>query len=571
MLRFSEDPKVAEKQMLAVIFYLTTFGYIDGDYDPTEKAFIREYVKRLVSQRVETGAANLTPEARAALRESYTARFLAIVDDTDKQIEEMFSEAVARDEDLTQVVQTKLKVRCFEIFQDFDRDNQEQLMQSIDELVMADGEAHPAEIKFRGELAQLLEAELSVELVDEGPPDRPSLEVPVVLPSTAELHPFFDQFEHDYALDPDTLGRQITADRAAIDRTLVILEEWRRKGSGKLTRKRSAKELAGEDLFLDGHIWACPAKPGKRYELTVLGDLHGCYSCLKGAVMQSRFFEKVRRFREDPTSHPEPKLVLLGDYIDRGIFSLNGVLRTALLLFCTAPEHVVILRGNHEYFVEFEGNIYGGVKPSEAIDALKNRVPIEVFRDYMRLFDALPSAFIFDRTFFVHGGIPRDRTFKEHFTDLASLNDPDLRFEMMWSDPSTADVVPVALQNEGARFPFGRLQAQRFLRKIGCHALIRGHQKINEGLRANYDDRDMLLLTLFSAGGADNNDLPPYSNYRRVRPMALSLHHEHGKSRITPWEIDWAPYNDPQRNAFFRDGAAGIGALGGWCQTAPVA
>ena len=56
---------------------------------------------------------------------------------------------------------------------------------------------------------------------------------------------------------------------------------------------------------------------------------------------------------------------------------------------------------------------------------------------------ALTSAFIFDRTFFVHGGIPRDRTFKEHFTDLASLNHPDLRFEMMWSDPSTADVVTV--------------------------------------------------------------------------------------------------------------------------------
>jgi hypothetical protein len=32
---------------------------------------------------------------------------------------------------------------------------------------------------------------------------------------------------------------------------------------------------------------------------------------------------------------------------------------------------------------------------------------------------------------------------------------------------------------QSARFCFGRLQAQHFLRRIGCHALIRGHEKIN--------------------------------------------------------------------------------------------
>ncbi|MBN2573672.1 MAG: serine/threonine protein phosphatase [Deltaproteobacteria bacterium] len=562
MLRFSDDPQVAEKQMHAVIFYLVTFGYIDGDFDRKEKDFIRDHVRRLVNHRVETGAANLAPPARAALSETYTTRFLAVFDATDKQIEDMFTEAVTREEDIAQVVQTKLKVRCFEIFQDFDRNNQEQLMDAIDELVMADGEAHPAEIKFRSELAQLLEADLSVELVEEGLGDRPVVEAPAAMPSHAELHPFFDQFEHDYAADRDTMNLQIAADRAAIARTLVVLDDWRRRGQGKLAGKRKVGEIAVQDAFLDGHIWACPARPGRRYELTVLGDLHGCYSCLKGAVMQARFFEKVRRFREDPAQHPEPKLVLLGDYIDRGIFSLNGVLRTALLLFCTAPEHVVILRGNHEYFVEFEGDVYGGVKPSEAIDSLKQRVSTDVFRDYMRLFEALPSVFIFDRTFFVHGGIPRDRTFKKHFADLASLNHPDLRFEMMWSDPSSADVVPVTLQAESARFAFGRLQAQRFLQRIGCHALVRGHQKIDEGLRLTYDDPNMLLLTLFSAGGDENHDLPARSNYRRVTPMALTLRHEDGRSRITPWEIDWAPYNDPQRNAFFREPCAPVGSRG---------
>jgi len=552
MLRFSDDPDVAEKQMSAVIFYLTAFGHIDGDFDRAEKAFVRDYIKRLVNHRVDTDGAHLPETTRDDLRTRYTAHFLTMVDETDRHVEEMLTEPVACDEDLTQVVQTKLKVRCFEIFQEFDRDNQEQLMATIDALVMADGEAHPAEIKFRGELAQLLEADLSVELIEEGPPDRPALDAPISRPSNAGIHPFFDQFEHDYAPDPETMNRQIAADREVIARTLSVLAEQRSRGQGKLSGKRSIAELAGQAPFLDGHIRVCPARADRRYDITVLGDLHGCYSCLKAAVMQSELIAKIGRFHEDPTRHPEPMLVLLGDYIDRGIFSLNGVLRTALLLYCTAPEHVVVLRGNHEYFVELDGAIHGGVKPSEAIDSLKQRVSSEVFRDYMHLFEALPSAFIFDRTFFVHGGIPRDRSLKEHFKDLASLNHPELRFEMMWSDPSSVEVVPASLQAETARFPFGRLQAQHFLRRIGCHALVRGHQKINEGFRRNYDDRDLLLLTLFSSGGANNHDLPPRSNYRLVTPMALTLRHESGQSRITPWPIDWSPYNDPQRNAFFR-------------------
>jgi len=68
--------------------------------------------------------------------------------------------------------------------------------------------------------------------------------------------------------------------------------------------------------------------------------------------------------REELVGHVRPALlVLLGDYIDRGLFSLNGVLRTVLQLFVTAPDHVVVLRGNHEYYVEVNGTMYGGVKP----------------------------------------------------------------------------------------------------------------------------------------------------------------------------------------------------------------
>jgi hypothetical protein len=555
MLELAKDPTLADKQMRAVIFYLTTFGHIDGEFDLSEKMFVRNYIRRLVEHRVRNSAGTLGQAAQSELVNRYTTHFHEVFEGIDHQVQELFAEAVSHNEESDQFVHSRLKLRCFELFQQFDRAGQEQLMDSIDELLMADGEAHPAELKFRAELAALLNSDLQVELLDETIAAAATVHPSAVKESGAALHPFFDQFEHDYAVDPGLMTRQIAADQQAMARTRQLLEERRAKGKGKLTGKRTLEDLTGEGLLLDGHIWACPPQSGRRTEITVLGDLHGCYSCLKAAIMQSRFFEKVRLFREDPQRHPEPKLVLLGDYIDRGNFSLNGVLRTALLLFCTAPEHVVLLRGNHEYFIEYQGAVYGGVKPSEAIDSLKGRASLDVFRDYLRLFETLPTAFIFERTLFVHGGIPRDRTFRNRYQDLGSLNDPDLRFEMMWSDPSSVDVIPAALQEQSARFPFGRLQARRFLQKIGCHTLVRGHEKVNEGFRRNFNDEDLLLMTLFSAGGSDNQDLPETSSYRKVAPMALTMMFEDGKSQITPWPIEYATYNDPKRNAFFREAA----------------
>ncbi len=221
-------------------------------------------------------------------------------------------------------------------------------------------------------------------------------------------------------------------------------------------------------------------------------------------------------------------------------------------MFAKAPEHVIVLRGNHEYYLEYKGQVYGGVKPAESINLLKPHLPIDVFRHYMRLFEAMPSCLLFDRALFVHAGIPRDRLVKERWKDLGTLDDPDVRFQMMWSDPSSADVIPAALQEQSARFPFGRLQAASFLRRIGCHTLVRGHEKVLDGFARTYDDDELTLITLFSAGGAANGDLPANSSYRSVTPKAMTMRIEDEAVEITPWNIDWASYNDPERNAFFK-------------------
>jgi hypothetical protein len=554
MITFSNDPQRAEQEMHAVIFYLVTFGYIDGDFDAAEKSFVREIIRKLIEHRATSAMPDAAPEVRAEVIEKFTQHFHEVFEGIDANVKELFTESVSSNEDPKAFVHSKLKVRCFEIFQSFDRRGQTELMELIDTLLLADGVAHPAEVQFRSELAQLLEADMEVELTP-AEDDRPSTRIEISKPANAGSskvdHPFFKPFEFHFSSDPDALGRQVGADRALIDQALATLEAQRQKGNGKLAGKKNIAELAGSDAFLDGHTYVRMPKPGRKTDLTVLGDLHGCYSILKATVLQSKFFEKVDAYRQDPANQPYPLLVLLGDYIDRGRFSLNGVLRTVLQLFVTAPEHVIVLRGNHEYYVEVNGTMYGGVKPAEAINTLKPHLPVDVFRHYRTLFEAMPNVFLFDRFMFVHGGIPKDRSIKEKWKDLSSLNDADLRFQMMWSDPSTADVIPADLQDQAARFAFGKMQFRAFMNRIGANTLVRGHEKILDGFRAVYDDELGRLLTLFSSGGKDNNDLPNESAYRDVTPMALTILHDGATATVTPWTPDWKSYNDPERNAFF--------------------
>jgi hypothetical protein len=418
-------------------------------------------------------------------------------------------------------------------------------------LIYADGVVHPAEAKFRAEIEALLDkpvplAEGDIEFLAT---NKVAIEDVASVRSRLDDHPFFSKFEHHYSADPERIRQQIAADLELMNRFVAKLGEQRAKGAGKLAGKKTVAEFASEVPFLDGHVFVHPAIDGRVYELTVLGDLHGCYSCLKGALLQADFFAKLEAWKLDHRK-PEPKLVLLGDYIDRGMFSYNGVLRAVMQLFLAAPEHVFPLRGNHEYYIEYRGRIYGGVKPAEAINTLIGHIPGEVFQDYMRMFEELPNMLFFDDLMFVHAGIPRDSDLREKLVDMSSLNDPDLRFQMLWSDPSTADFIPEDLQAQNARFPFGRKQFESFMARLGCSMMVRGHEKIDAGFKPIYGDA-VSLLSMFSAGGSDNEDLPQESSYRTVTPMAATIRLENGTAQVTPWPIDYKRFNDPKRNRFF--------------------
>ena len=549
-ISLNQDPKLAEEQITAIIFYLTTFGYIDGDFDDHERQFLRSQIHAIVQQRFG-GPSSFNAE----LVQKQLTHYHEIFEQLDQQIKDFFEEVVADGESVEEFVIAKLKLRCYEIFKSFPEEDRRVLLDTVDEFIHADGVAHPNELKFRNELAELFSAEILVghddlEIIEHQPLSIDSIpELPI---PKQENHPFFSESEQHYARDPELRRKQAIADYNLLERVLERFEEQRANGTGKLSGVQHISDFAGQEPFLDGHVYVHPLKPKQACVVLVFGDLHGCYSCLKAGLLQFDFFNKVKAFHDDPERNPDVKVILLGDYIDRGKFSYNGVLRTVLRLFMEAPNHVYVLRGNHEYYIEHEGKIYGGVKPAEAINTLSPYMPKKMFEAYMKFFDAMPNLLFFGESLFVHAGIPRDELFNERYKDLSSLNDPDIRFQMLWSDPSQVDHVPADLQRQSARFPFGRKQFKAFMNRLGANLMIRGHEKVEEGFKKVFDEQDAVLLSLFSSGGEDNDDLPLQSSYRSVKPKGLIISYKNGDTNITPIELDYAKYNDPKHNAFFQ-------------------
>ena len=552
-MKLSRDPREAEQQVYAILLYLTTFGYIDGDFDFSEREFILDHIQKLAQEQLEaSGAASgLDDEALEQLIEQRATHYREMFEEIDRSIRDLFKEAVAAGESLHKFVYAKLKLRCYEIFSRFDETNRQALMDTIDQFIMADGVAHPAEVAFRNELADLLNQDIMLELDDlEFVSSEVTIQPEVRLEAVQKNHPLLKHLEEHYSADDNKRLEQAKREIESLDRALMLLKAKRARGKDRLKGVQRFDHLMEGEEFLDGHVFVIPPKPGRRYDITVLGDLHGCYSSLKGALLQADFFNKVDAFEKDPDNNPEPKVILLGDYIDRGNFHYNGTLRAVINLFLRYPKYVYPLRGNHEFYFEHEGIIYGGVLPAEAINGYRRYFPKEFFVRYMRFFEELPTVAVFDKLFFVHAGIPKDATM-DKWQDLSTLNDAEVRFEMIWSDPSEAEVIPRGLQEESARFPFGRAQFASFMSRVGCNVMVRGHTKIVEGFKTIIDDGNNLLLNLFSAGGKYNDDLPPDSSYRSVDPKALTITYEDGQATITPWAIDYESFNSPVHNRFF--------------------
>jgi protein phosphatase len=199
----------------------------------------------------------------------------------------------------------------------------------------------------------------------------------------------------------------------------------------------------------------------------IIGDIHGNFHDLLRTLLTIGPVGMV-------------PIVFLGDYVDRGDYSLEVIL-LLLTLKCAYPDAVYLLRGNHEFSVT--NGSYGF---KQEID---NRFPgSDLWAEFNRVFSYLPLAAVLgDSYVLLHGGIgPTARTLQViRAIKLPILGDDadGLISEIVWSDPNDSMTEYVQSQR-GRGWLFGSLAVREFMKTSGCTRLIRAHQCVMLGVEA---------------------------------------------------------------------------------------
>eukprot|EP00727_Mastigamoeba_balamuthi_P011175 m51a1_g6680 hypothetical protein (1058) ;mRNA; f:224584-228901 len=222
----------------------------------------------------------------------------------------------------------------------------------------------------------------------------------------------------------------------------------------------------------------------------MFGDVHGQYFDLLN----------VLDFLELPA--PSKRMLLLGDYVDRGMFSTETMLYLcACKILC--PDSVFLLRGNHESRVMSEAMTFR--------KEVLHKYDEATYLAFQRLFDSLPLAAVITGTpygdiFCVHGGIG---------PQLKKLSDIDaidrfceipvegLMCDLVWSDPVAAwdpdspdfayttrgewlDMTFAPNTNRNVSVVYGLRAVRAFLEENKLAFIVRGHQVQKSGFERHF-------------------------------------------------------------------------------------
>ena len=209
--------------------------------------------------------------------------------------------------------------------------------------------------------------------------------------------------------------------------------------------------------------------------ITVCGDTHGQ-------------LDDVIQLFEISGELPAVRFLFLGDYVDRGYFSIE-LMTLFLCLKIKYPQDMFLLRGNHETrAVNISYGFY---------DECLMKFNKDIYNMFNDLFDYFPmAAIINDKYFCVHGGLSPDLINLQDLREYDRFQEPDIAAfpgHLLWSDPGNVDDWKRTERRSG--FFFNEQHVKDFLSENELKMIVRSHEMV-DGYELIFDDT---LVTIWSA------------------------------------------------------------------------
>lgn len=236
--------------------------------------------------------------------------------------------------------------------------------------------------------------------------------------------------------------------------------------------------LAEELLVAESNIQLVPTP------VTVCGDIHG------------QLHDLFTLF-DTGGDCPEKRYLFLGDFVDRGFYSVETFL-LLLSLKVRYPDRVYLIRGNHES--RQISASYGFYE-----ECLRKYGNASVWRMCCEVFDHLAlGALIGGRggVFCVHGGLsPEVRAIDEirKIDRKQEVPHEGPMCDLLWSDPEEAadrEQPDWSVSSRGAGFLFGLAPVEEFHRRNDTTLIARAHQLVTNGYNEMFGGQ---LVTVWSA------------------------------------------------------------------------